>query len=87
MIRPGLKLTIHMTTSLTVRLTVRTSLRLNMGLTLRPDLRHYLRPKECFKKIPLPWLASDDARYKDRFGASVSVFEVWVILGDPFYDN
>ena len=31
--------------------------------------------------MPILWIADDDAIYEEGFGASVSVFEDWAIIG------
>ena len=58
-----------------------------MSPTLRLVLRPYLIPQKCFTETPLLQLSADDAKDRDEFGISVSVFGVWSIVGFASYKN
>ena len=46
-------------------------------------------PSECLTQMPLLQLVTDDAKYWEQCGKSVSVFEDWDFIGasDTYYDT
>ena len=66
-------------------------------ITLGPTIIHTLWttpsptfiPSECLTQMPLLQLVTDDAKYWEQCGKSVSVFEDWVFIGasDTYYDT
>ena len=58
-----------------------------MSPTLRLTLRPSLNPQKYFTPTLLVQLVSDDAKFGDQVGRSVSVFGGWSIFGAPNSNN